>query len=546
MKKFLNISLLLLMLCLSGITGCKSQPEFEEMGLIEPADSTQPVNWDAEEASISSALQQSVYSQPEERPSTVIGTDMISVSSSGTYQVTKIYPWPECGVVQLDKIMPKEVEQNKAFEYTIAVKNLTNTTLTDVMISEDIPGNFKFTNSSPIPDEEDQTKLFWTIDSLGPKAVRRITITGSATYGETLEHNTTILTPVIPARSEVAVVQPKLKLTKVMPTDVLLCDLIPVKLTITNVGTGTVTDVKIVDALPTGLQTTDGKGEITFTIGALMSGQSREFSTELKATKVGKYVSKAIATSGAGLRAESMVTTTTVGLPVLAIKKTGPERQYLGRPVTYEITITNKSDVAAKSTVVEDTVPVGVTSVKATAGAKLSGSKLTWEFGTLDPGSSQTVRVSYTPNKAGVFLNDAIASAYCANTVTASVRTVVSGIPALLLEVVDVDDPVRVGSQATYVIRVTNQGSANATNIRISCLLEDYVQYISSAGATASMREGDIVKFLPLANLAPQSKAAWRVVVTGIRPGDTLFKVTMVSEELTRPVEKTEATHLYE
>jgi hypothetical protein len=60
------------------------------------------------------------------------------------------------------------------------------------------------------------------------------------------------------------------------------------------------------------------------------------------------------------------------------------------------------------------------------------------------------------------------------------------------------------------------------------------------------VREGDTLRFLPLASLAPQDKAAWRVVVTAVRPGDVLFKVIMSSEQLTRPVEETEATHLYE
>jgi hypothetical protein len=36
------------------------------------------------------------------------------------------------------------------------------------------------------------------------------------------------------------------------------------------------------------------------------------------------------------------------------------------------------------------------------------------------------------------------------------------------------------------------------------------------------------------------------VVVSAVRPGDVRFKVIMNSDELTRPVEESEATHLYE
>jgi uncharacterized repeat protein (TIGR01451 family) len=233
-------------------------------------------------------------------------------------------------------------------------------------------------------------------------------------------------------------------------------------------------------------------------------------------------------------------------MPILAIQKTGPERQYIGRPVSYEITVSNRSNVVAKNAVVEDTIPNGVSTVKASAGAKLTGSKLVWELGTLEPNASANVKISYTPTAAGTFTDTATATAYCAEAVSTTIRTMVTGIPALLLEVVDVEDPVRVGTRATYMIRVENQGSATATNIRIACAMEDNVRYVSSAGATATSDEGQTIRFFPLANLAPKATAAWRVVVEAVRPGDVRFKAVMNVDQLTRPVEETESTFIYE
>jgi uncharacterized repeat protein (TIGR01451 family) len=554
MKKVLNISFLLLIFCLSGSTGCKSGHDLQDIGLIEiEPDEPEAFLWDEEDQTVADTLEGNVYApatetQPfrsgEELP--VEGkSDLVVMSEAGSYVVSMTYPWPECGVVRVDKTMPKEVELNKPFDYYITITNLTNTTLTDVIIAEDIPENFKFKGSNPTA-QENVTKLEWQIESLGPKAVKRYTVSGVATYGDSLKNSTTVFTPVVPIFSDMKVVEPKLKLIKTIPTEALLCDLIPVRFVVTNTGTGVVKNVKIIDSLPDGLRTSDGRYEMTFDAGNLMAGQSRQFSAELKATKVGTYLSKAIATSGTSLRAESEATTTIVGLPSLTIRKTGSERQYIGKAVTYEIVVENKSDVPAKNTTVEDTIPLGVTSLKATAGAKLTGSKLVWDFGTLEPNSSNKVSVSYTPTQAGTFMSSATATAYCTNPVTASVKTIITGISAVLLEVADVDDPVRVGDQATYVITVTNQGSADASNIRISCELESNVQYVSSAGATAGTKVNNTVKFLPLHSLAPKAKAAWRVVVTAVRPGDVRFKVSMTADELTRPVEESEATHIYE
>jgi len=571
MRKFLNVSLLLLLVGFSGSLGCRSWLSPDEPAAAAPglsagdylesrasgSSTTKPAmsagDYLESRASGRSAVgSASMTPAPTRRAPLITETtpgtrpEMVAVSESGSSIVSKTYPWAECGVVQLDKTMPKEVGLNKPFSYTIRLANLTNTALNDIIVTEDLPDNFKFLSSNPSAQQDEENVLFWEIVTLGPKAVTQISISGQATYIDTLKHCTTVVTPVVPACAVVQVIQPELKLTRTAPTQVLVCDPIQVRYVVTNSGTGYVPNVKVVETLPAGLRTTAGKTEVVFDAGTLMAGQSQQFSAELRATKTGQYVSKASANSTMGLRAESATTTTDVTQPILAVQKTGPERQYIGRPVAYQITVTNKSDVAARNTVIEDMIPDGVNSVRGTAGAKLLGPKLVWELGTLEPGTSETVRISFTPTKAGTLINSATASAYCAEAVTSTVRTVVAGIPAILMEVSDVEDPVRVGERATFVIRIKNQGSATATNIRIVCMLEDYVRYISSAGATSAATDGQTVRFVPLGTLAAQAEVAWRVVVEAVRPGDMRFKVIMNMDEMTRPVEETESTHLYD
>ena len=549
MKKLLNISLLLLLLCLSGSLSCKSWFGPKQVKRAEPGLSASDFFKTETRKAMTPAPAQRVPAPTRRVPGSAITspatTGLVEVSAPGSTVVSRTYPWPECGIVQLDKIVPNEIGLNRTFNYTIKISNLTETTLTDIIITEHLPDNFKYMSTNPAAKQEEK-KLIWDIPSLGPKARKQFTVSGVATYTEPLKYCTTIITPVIPACAVIQVIQPELKLSKTAPAEVLLCDLIPVRFVVTNAGTGSIQNVKIVDNLPAGLRTTDGKSELVFDAGSLGAGQSRQFTAELRATQTGTFVSSALASSTTGLRVESAATTTSVGMPILTISKTGPERLYIGRPAAYEITITNRSDVSAKNTIMEDTIPNGVTGVKATAGAKLSGSKLVWEFGTLEPNASKNVRVTYTPTKAGTLINNATVTAYCAEAVTSTMRTTVTGIPALSLEVVDVEDPIRTGNRATYVIRVENQGSAPATNIRIACILENNVQYISSAGATAGSREGQTVRFFPLGNLAPKATAAWRVVVEAVRPGDVRFKAIMNADQLTRPVEETESTHIYE
>jgi uncharacterized repeat protein (TIGR01451 family) len=468
---------------------------------------------------------------------------LFAVSETSPYVFSQVYPSPDYGIIQLDKVMPQEVELNRLFDYTIKVTNLTDKILINILVTEEIPRNFRFAGSNPTARQE-PGKLVWEIDSLGPKVSQQITVTGVATEIDDLKHST-IVTHAMRAQSNVRVVQPNLQLTLTAPSDVLLCDPIPVEYIVSNIGTGSAQDVKIVSALPPGLQTSDGKSELVLDAGTLSAGQVRQLSAELRATGKGVFVNKAVASSATGLKTESAGAIITVRQPVLAITKSGPEKQYVGRSLTYEVTVANTGDGIAKDVILDDTIPAGVTSIEATAGANFSGSKLIWELGTLAPRTSKNVRVSYTPTQPCLLTNNTTANAYCAESVTTSMKTLIAGIAATRLEVIDLEDPLEVGNQTTYVITVSNEGSAPDTNIRIVCNLEDKIQYVSSGGETSGSIMGNTVSFTPLRTLAPKARATWRVVVKGIRPGDVRFRVTMYTDQLVRPVEETEATYVF-
>ncbi len=468
----------------------------------------------------------------------------ISVDESGGHVLSFTYPRPDFGILQIDKTMPEEVRLNTPFSYTIKVTNLTETMLTSISVTETVSKDFEFKASEPTAQTENN-KLTWEIESLGPRASKSIRITGAATSSKPLEQSTAI-THTIRDSAVVKVVEPTLELKKLAPAEALLCEPIQVDFVVTNTGTGAAQNVQIVDNLPAGMQTADGKGKIILEAGTLAAGESRRFSVKLRANRIGTYASKAIATSALGLKAESESTTTNVRQPILTIAKTGPKRQYLGRPVAYEITVFNKGDGPAQNTVVEDIIPPGVTGIEATTGAQFSGAKLIWELGTLEPNTSKKVKVTYTPAKEGDLMASATATASCAEPVTDSAKTTITGIAAARLEVMDLDDPVEVGGMTTYTITVSNEGSASDGNIRIVCTLDDKLQYVSSAGATAGSLMGKTVSFAPLRTLEPKTKATWRVVVKGVQDGDVRFKVTMHTDQIALPVEAMEVTHFYQ
>ena len=126
-----------------------------------------------------------------------------------------------------------------------------------------------------------------------------------------------------------------------------------------------------------------------------------------------------------------------------------------------------------------------------------------------------------------------------------SLSTDVKGIPAILLEVIDIEDPIETGSDTTYVITVTNQGSAVGTNILITADVQPEATYKDAQGPVAASVSGRTVSFAPLPSLAPGAKATYRITITGNSVGDTRFRVSMKSDQTDSSVDETESTRIY-
>lgn len=460
--------------------------------------------------------------------------------------VTMAYPTgdPLTSAVGIEKGVPREVRLNQPFQYEIHVTNLSGVTLEDVVVSDQMGANFKLTDARPEALDGGNGMYSWGLGSLAPRERKVIQVTGLAT-AEGLVTCCASVTYNSLLCSTITVVEPQLKLAKSGPVEVLRCDEFAYTYEVTNPGTGMLSDVKITDRLPDGLKTTDGQQTVSINVGQLAPGQTRAFRASVEASKSGQFASMATATGAGGLEARSDEVATVARAPKLELTKTGPDMLFIGRDVEYEITVKNTGDGVARDTVIEDVVPMGAIFVSASDNGAVMGNTVRWNLGNLPANGSRKVTVRFGTDQIGTIRNEAKAMAYCADTVSASAATEFAGIPAILLEVVDASDPIRVGDNVTYVITVTNQGSAVAERIKVVCSLEEEMQFVSASGATTGTATGSKVEFEPLGSLAAGAQATWRVVVKATAVGDVRFKTMMTSSIITRPVEETESTNFY-
>ncbi len=442
----------------------------------------------------------------------------------------------------LEKVVPEEVLVGQSFEYLYRVSNLTGFDIHQVKVWDRVTPNFRASDADPAATSTDGQVAVWDLGELGAQEVKTIRVRGTAREEGTI--TTCGWASYSPILCEpIKVTRAALQLVKSAPAEVLICDPIPMKLTVKNTGSSALSAVKVTDQLPAGL-TVDGQSSLSFDAGSLAPGQSREFAFNATAARPGRYVNNASASTAQGLTAEDS-TTTVVRAPVLAITCDAPSERFVGRPATVCFTVSNTGDGASPNTTVELPIPAGATFNGATAGGQASGDKVVWNIGTLAPNSNKELCATFVPSTIGTMVFNGTAKSTCAPAVSATCQTPVSGIPAILLEVVDLDDPIEVGKDVVYEITVTNQGSAPGTGIKVTCDLEQEQQYVSGTGATAVTGTARRVEMAPVPSLAAKAKATWRVTIRAAAAGNVRFKVSMMSDQITRPVEETESTNQY-
>ncbi|AQQ08815.1 Cysteine-rich outer membrane protein [Sedimentisphaera cyanobacteriorum] len=445
-------------------------------------------------------------------------------------------------LIQVNKTMPKEVVLGKEFSYTLDVINESNQTLSEVIVYEQPSKSFDFISSKPKAQKHDG-KYKFMLGQMQPDSSSEIEITGKAADMEAIQ-NCTTYSYLIPSCSYTRVVNPELIVEQELPAEAIVCDDITVSYTVTNPGSGVAKDVVIRENLPAGMQLKEGGKQVRIDAGDLAAGESKSFNTVLSAKKADTYKITPMAISASNLEASDEDEILLVK-PEIEVASKCADKIYLGRNIDYHFTIENTGDGAAKNLVVTDSVPQGCEFLSASNGGTFQDGKVVWNIPQLAAGKKINAMIKVKPSKIGSYTNRVAAKSYCASMNSDNCTTKVLGIPAILLEVIDVTDPIEVGGQETYVITATNQGTAVGTNIKITCKLEDTQSFIRTEGATEAIVSGSTIELQPLAKLAPKNKAQWKVIVKAESAGDVRFSVSMVSDQLDREVIETESTHQY-
>ncbi len=450
----------------------------------------------------------------------------------------------ECGAAKLDSVGPAEVTINQPFTYTFTVTNNSDTKLGGVVLTDRMGSGLELVASRPQAAMKEGNVAVYALGTLEPKESKTVTATmvaksageigrcASVTYDELL-------------CAKIAVVAPKLGLAKSMPATAQKGEVFPVRLVVSNTGSGTLKNVVVNDALPAGLTTADGKMAVAFNLPELAAGQSKEFTFNAKGDTTGRFVNPATATAAGGLAADAEAPIVIQQAEIAIVKEATRDWQYAGRQIGYTVTVANTGDTAATDVVVTDPIPAGTTFVKASDNGKASGGKITWALGTMAVGAKRTLDVTLVANEVGTVVNTATVATANAGTKSASAKTPIRGVPGLTLSEVDATDPIEVGQEETYTVTLTNQGSMAVRNVKLVATLDASQSYVSQDGPTKGAVAGNVVTFAPVASLGPKQSVTFTVTTKVMKAGTAATKFEATTPDIGTPLIKVESTTQY-
>ena len=439
-------------------------------------------------------------------------------------------------LVKLTKAAPPTASVGENITYDLLLNAQCD--VADVVVTDMLPDGAKYVSSEPAADAQGNT-LTWRVPRMkkGETKAMRV-VTTAQRVGELTSCATVTAVPITCVSTVVG--KPQLEITKTGPETAQVGGEVSYSVTVKNTGSSVAKSVVVTDPVPEGLVHSGGQKELSFNVGDLAPGASKTMPVVLKADRRGKVCNVATANSSNAGKVTAQACTTIVQ-PGLNITKTGDKQQFLGKNASYEIVVSNTGDTVLNSVVVADTAPAG-TSIVSADGASVSGNTATWNVGSLKSGEKKSFKVLLTTKTAGNYCNKVAVATAEGLKDAAEACTLWRGISGILLEKADDPDPIQVGESVTYTVKITNQGSADDSNVKMVVTFPREITPVSAQGGTV---EGQTVSFPAVAKLAPKQAVSYTIKAKGANPGDARTKFTLTSAELKAPVIAEESTTVY-
>lgn len=427
---------------------------------------------------------------------------------------------------------------NEEVTYRLQLNNPTAAPAHQVRVRQSIPTQGKFLKSTPAPTSQ-EGELIWQIGTIEGGAQREIVVVYVANGNGDLDSTSRVSFEY--GQSVKTRIESALQLRSSGPPSVLVGETFTLVTEVTHTGNAPLEDVTLTQTLPPGADflsskpSTTGESPLVWKLGKLQAGEMKRIEIQLVSKKPGPMESIATATSGTQKREAQLKMV--AGQVSLELSKGGPDRRAVGRPATYFITVANNGSSPAFNVKLTHKLDPNIELLSASGGGVNIGGEARWLIPTLGPGQKQTVTMVLRALRAGELKSR---TEVVADRITEGLQaekiTRFDPPKGLMVELDKVSDPVLVGEQTAYTVRLLNFGNQAYTGAVVAITLPEEVQVVDARGQTAADRKGQRVVFAPIASVTTNLQPTFTVYGRALKAADTRIRVEVSATELASPI----------
>ena len=460
------------------------------------------------------------------------------------------------------RVLPDQVYAGSDLNYQLRVTNNSEMSLHEVTIFETLQGATSASGEKPtdpplagyanVTDlsngSEPQPSVYY-LGMLEPGQTRDIQVRASAV--ESGEVRSCVWADFNAAKcATIPVVKPELEFVHMFVdaegnevTEAYRCDPVFSAYLVTNLGTGETQPVTVEEELPDGITSTAARnGMLSMQTPGLANAEV--FTSELVPLELeeasGDIYARAIArTERLGEVADS--SRLAILEPGLDLRVDAPREVIIGREARMTFTVSNPGEDPVRDVMVAMDLPDGARNVSLSS-SRVEMSDEGINVGTLDAGESRSFDVVLDPRQPQDFATSAVATGYCVPQVERELQVSFVGVPALQVEVVDTVDPIKIGENTTYEVRILNEGTAKDVNLEMSAKLPEGFSFVSAEGPVDVTANGRNLSFSSVKELAPGEEIRFNIVAKADAASRSSFDLELKTDSLDSPLEEDEST----
>lgn len=463
--------------------------------------------------------------------------------------------------ISVQKVAPPSAIVGGEVPYQITVTNTGSVATQGLTIRDTVPESLVLLRSVPEATLQG-SNLLWNFGPLPAGQAVSVQFFCQATAPGTVTNCADAGTPeglIAQSCTKTEVLIGGLAVAKTGPPTAMVGQPVTFQITVTNTGSAPISNVRLTDQFDAGFAPVEGSNSVDMPVGVIGPGESRVVPITLTPITAGRLCNRIVAQADGGLQAAAEHCVDVVQ-PQVSIAKTGPAVALVGSEVEFVIAVLNNGAIPATNVVVRDPLPPELQPLGAEGGA-VQGQNALWNVGALAPGEQRQFRLKARAVGVGEKVcNSAVVSATgMADQQSPPACLEIKGVPGVLSELIDRGDPCPVGGQATYTIKITNQGSTPLTNLVVQCTVPPELKFLEAAGPDfvgspiASFDERTrTVRFKEFngrpgqTGMAAGAELFYQVQVQAVRPGDARFRISIEADQLKKPIVDEESTQCYD